>query len=479
MIKTEFLLPVKLLKSEGKTRGEEHLLTSTMNQIHVGTPIVPLFSITGKGYILLDFGKELRGGIRIIAKYAQHREIDTNIRIRFGESANECMAELSYKGACNAHSPRDFSVPLSNLSDTSWGNTGFRFVRIDFDGRNEGEIFVSVTARSEILDRPAIYEYKGSDPVLKEIYDTAKRTIDLCAAGDYVWDGIKRDRLVWIGDMHPEMLALITLYGQSPELENSISFLRQITSTDEWMCGIATYSAWWIIVLADYCKATGRYDFCREHLDYTASIIERFLKFTSDEGDMPDTEWTLVDWPTSKKPDEKSGARAIFTIMAKRALWMFEKFGAPTDRVTELLNRLQKKPILVTHAMQVAGLKYFALGELEKSDVELMENLGENGLSTFMSYYILTAYAHYLGKDKAVEVMKKYYSGMLSVGATTFWEDFHLDWLEGSGRIDELTPDELKDIHADYGDFCYKGFRHSLCHAWSTGILAFMKEFDV
>ncbi len=26
-----------------------------------------------------------------------------------------------------------------------------------------------------------------------------------------------------------------------------------------------------------------------------------------------------------------------------------------------------------------------------------------------------------------------------------------------------------KDIHGDYGEFCYKGFRHSLCHGWSAG----------
>ena len=26
-----------------------------------------------------------------------------------------------------------------------------------------------------------------------------------------------------------------------------------------------------------------------------------------------------------------------------------------------------------------------------------------------------------------------------------------------------------KDIHGDYGDYCYKGFRHSLCHGWASG----------
>ncbi|MFQ9800204.1 MAG: hypothetical protein ACLR23_16090 [Clostridia bacterium] len=31
---------------------------------------------------------------------------------------------------------------------------------------------------------------------------------------------------------------------------------------------------------------------------------------------------------------------------------------------------------------------------------------------------------------------------MLSLGATTFWEDFDLRWLENAARIDELTPEE-------------------------------------
>jgi hypothetical protein len=65
---------------------------------------------------------------------------------------------------------------------------------------------------------------------------------------------------------------------------------------------------------------------------------------------------------------------------------------------------------------------------------------------------------------------------MLDKGATTFWEDFDLAWVEGSGRIDEFPKNGEKDIHGDCGDYCYVGFRHSLCHGWSAGVIAFMKE---
>ena len=34
-----------------------------------------------------------------------------------------------------------------------------------------------------------------------------------------------------------------------------------------------------------------------------------------------------------------------------------------------------------------------------------------------------------------------------------------------------------KDLHGDYGNYCYRGFRHSLCHGWSAGVYAFFVEY--
>ena len=97
-------------------------------------------------------------------------------------------------------------------------------------------------------------------------------------------------------------------------------------------------------------------------------------------------------------------------------------------------------------------------------------------MSTFMSYYILKADAMAGGKNQ-IAMIKDYYGAMLSRGATTFWEDFDISWLEGSGRIDEFPAPGQKDIHGDYGAFCYVGLRHSLCHGWSSGVLAFLYEY--
>jgi len=77
----------------------------------------------------------------------------------------------------------------------------------------------------------------------------------------------------------------------------------------------------------------------------------------------------------------------------------------------------------------------------------------------------------------AIDAIRDYWGPMISLGATTFWEDFNIDWLPNASRIDELVPPGKKDIHGDYGAFCYKGFRHSLCHGWASGPTPWLTQY--
>jgi hypothetical protein len=72
--------------------------------------------------------------------------------------------------------------------------------------------------------------------------------------------------------------------------------------------------------------------------------------------------------------------------------------------------------------------------------------------------------------------MRTYWGAMLDLGATTFWEDFNLAWTPNAARIDELVPAGKKDIHGDFGAYCYEGFRHSLCHGWASGPTAWLSQ---
>ena len=457
------LFPVKIIVENGAENAAA-LLRKKPDQI--GLAEFDLAGFSCGSSVTLDFGKEMNGGIRILTFSAEN----TPVRIRFGESLSECGANIGEKNATNDHANRDFSVTLQNYSDMRFGNTGFRFVRLDFSKNAQ---IKSVLAENEILSRPAKYVYAGGDAEISRIFQTAKRTVDLCAAGKYVWDGVKRDRLVWIGDMHPEMLALVTLYGRMKKIEDSLDFVKKQSPVPSFMNGFPTYSLWWIIIVADYARLTGAYDFAARQIPYLTALVSLFGELVNDDGTLRFPHY-FVDWPTSGTEDEKTGSRFIAIAAAKRAAELLSHFKKSTDGAEILLKKLQKGDLSVKAKKQVVALKYFALGEISDREYALLTAGGAAGMSTFMSYYVLRAVA---AKDAALalRLMKEYYGGMLSLGATTFWEDFDISW-KNSCPVDRLPRPKERDVHGDHGAYCYKGFRHSLCHGWSAGVIRFIAE---
>ena len=461
---TEYIFP-KLIKSCSAAADSDGLLKKQPMQIGLAERETSAFK--SGDYVILDYGKEMNGGVRILTFFGQ----GVKVRIRFGESLTECCSHTGGdKNATNDHATRDFYAELQDYSDMTFGNTGFRFVRIDFYG---DAVLKSVIAVNHILKKKLIYRYEGNDPAVKEIFYTAKRTVDLCAGQDYLWDGVKRDRLVWIGDSHPEMLALTALYGKCAVIERSLDFIREQTPLPNWMNNIPMYSMWWIIILADYYEKTGARAYVSKQLPYLKGLITQISKCVKEDGAL-DYPFYFVDWPSSNQPDEENGVRAINIIAMQKAINLLCLFGKDIKTAQDTLSRLLLKKIDIKKSKQAAGLKYLAVG-LDEKDKELLVRGGAHGMSTFMSYYILKAVASF-DKEKAIEMMKEYYGAMLDKGATSFFEDFDIDWAKGSCRIDELPVGDEKDIHGDFGAYCYKGFRHSLCHGWSAGVIQFIKE---
>ena len=71
-------------------------------------------------------------------------------------------------------------------------------------------------------------------------------------------------------------------------------------------------------------------------------------------------------------------------------------------------------------------------------------------------------------------LLKEYFGCMLDLGATTFWEEFKTDWAEHACSVDVIPEEGEWDIHGDFGERCYRGYRRSLCHGWSTGAVPFL-----
>ncbi len=478
--KQEIIFPTRLLISQGLVSRPENML------VPKPLALLPTFQEhqttllekhgAGRTFILLDFGKELHGGVRMIVPRCG--PVNIKVRLVFGESVTEALSNVGEQGATNHHSPRDITVELANLSSLDFGQTGFRFCRVEMV--EDGYIWLKNVVA---ILRTATVEQKGyirtSDERFNQVLDTALYTAYLNMQNDVIWDGIKRDRLVWSGDLNAEILALGYTYGPVYHIRNCLELLRNDTPDHLWMNNIPSYSVWWVLNLVDYYYLSGDKDFFESNLDYVQYVLkdmdtcigEHDVDMTR-SGKLTERPFFL-DWPTADTEDAFCGTMMLVLYTMKKLLKVpcqkldrqqIQSIIARVEQYTEL-NVTMKE----TLAMQICC-------DSHKPQLRaLMEKDGGHGFSTFMMYFILKALDK-CGSKQTVELAKEYYDGMLSRGATSFWEDFDLAWLEGSGRIDEINPEHLKDLHADYGNFCYKGLRHSLCHGWASGVVGYAFE---
>ena len=158
----KFILPKKILLSVGNIVDAENLFVEKDLQIGLNEAMTSSFE--GKCSIIIDFGAEIRGGIRILTrKYKGDK-----IRVRLGESVSECNAELGERGSCNDGAIRDDFVSIGSLTDEFIFNTGFRFARIDFPENATAKI-KNIYAYCDILSITSNYSYAGTDNRIKEI----------------------------------------------------------------------------------------------------------------------------------------------------------------------------------------------------------------------------------------------------------------------------------------------------------------------
>ena len=202
--------------------------------------------------------------------------------------------------------------------------------------------------------------------------------------------------------------------------------------------------------------------------------MAQLATFVSESGEISLPHY-FFDWQTHESEEEKTGVAALFLLAAKKAKELFAHYGLSEEPAKELISRLSKKPIPQSRKKQVIGMKYLAQGFISQEEKDALIAGGAQGMSTFMSYYILHAVASF-APEQAVEMMKEYYGAMLALGATSFWEDFSMEWSENAAPITRLAKQGEVDVHGDFGAYCYVGYRNSFCHGWATGVLRFMKE---
>jgi len=449
----KYIYPTRIV-AQGENTNHSYVL---MNEsiLQIGLSEAKIFSMIGKTYIILDFGKELSGGIRLLT---YHADGNKKIRLRFGESVSETCAELGEKNAGNDHSNRDFVVELQSFSDMNFGNTGFRFLRIDTLSESVSIKFKSIVAYLDMDEREEVGFFECNDPLVNRIWTTAAYTLRLCLHNGFLWDGIKRDRLVWIGDLYPEMKSAHCLYQKVPEVENSLRYIREQTPLPEWMNGIPMYSFWWLIILCDHYFRNGDKNFVYENIDYIKALVKQIYAFVREDGH---TEfcYNFVDWPSHynegdgeiKKHEELAGVNYLLRIALEKTAQLLREFGEDNRICNDVLRKLKRASFLLQSSKSMAALGIIS-GEKSVNLENILIDGQVKGLSTFMSYQILTAMGQLKAYDQALSSLNLYYGEMLRLGATTFWENFDFEDAKNSTGIDCLPEGNSFDIHGDGGE---------------------------
>jgi len=481
----KYLAPVRIVKISDPTGKQilnvESILKPGIGQtdLNKGKYMTLISDQNTKPWIILDFGREIQGGLELITTIGNPNPAG-RLRIRFGESVSEAMSDPGKDGATNDHAMRDFTVTLPWLGRLEVGNSGFRFVRIDLGDPDSKLEIKELSAIFNYRDIPYLGSFQCDDERLNQIWMTGAYTVHLNMQ-DYLWDGIKRDRLVWVGDMHPEVMTINSVFGNCNVVPKSLDLARDLTPLPNWMNGISSYSMWWILIQHDWYYYQGNLEYLKNQKDYLAALLRQLSTKIEADGKENLDGGRFLDWPSSENKEAiHAGLQSLMVMTFEAGGELCKILGDP--ETAEICRKSIEK--LKIHVPGMAGSKQAAallsisgLISPQLANSGMLAKEGVHKMSTFYGYYMLKARAKAGDYKGAIDNMRQYWGGMLDLGATTFWEDFDIDWMKNGARIDEMVPDGKVDVHASSGGYCYKGFRHSFCHGWASGPTSWLTQY--
>ncbi len=459
------------------------------DRLLIGKPVS--VTSTGPRQILLDFGRELSGRLDIAGTSGARVEVHT------GESREACLHLLKDARLLTIDNSGPWLLTLNGAEVQTTPYTAFRYALLTFPGEQP----VTLTkADCDFKYYPV--EYKGafacSDPLLTRIWYTGAYTAHLCMQED-IWDAPKRDRGLWIGDMHVTGETINNVFADRFLMEKSIAGGRasaQGGRPDTQMPvgdinDIPGYTASWFGVLADFYRHDGDLAFLRSQRQNILSLLA-YQQTEFDNRNLfsnPKHAWDFCDWVPNYVRDTPQtlatthlfatyGVRqAVFLLRALGDTANAEKYSAWADTLTQAARSLLINPQTQTYGSSVqenSMAVYADVATLQQQARIYNEVLragatawkaplgpdlaGSEVMSPFYGNYVLSAYGKMGQYQAGIDLLRRYWGAMLLRGATTWWEVF--------------DPSFSQDMNRALTKMPYV----SLCHGWSSGPTSYLTE---
>ncbi len=422
--------------------------------------------------VLLDFGREAAGRLLIESGC----DCEAQVLVSYGESESEALSGGHYLGK------NLLRVPPHGM--VRGPKSGLRYAWLRFVGGAPETAFSSI--RLEGIAYPVEYKgsFESSDAQLNRIWETAAHTAHLCMQ-DGIWDAPKRDRGWWAGDLDVSGPVIGDVFGDHVFLDETLT--RLIPPPDQYVNGIPGYTALWITALADLYRHWGD----KAALERKHVALLSLLQSSDDEFDSSGQflnkhhGWLFVDWSPGLFASEegaREGTVLEFVRAFREGAWLLSELGDSAAaaryqaRAETLAEQARSRFASASGAygerwqLNTAAVMAGVATEKDYPAIwaQTLGSVGQNGtqtqvISPYFNEYLLQAMARMGHRREALDWMRQYWGGMLTEGATSFWEAYDLRWPK---------QDPHRSLQADGTT----GYYVSLAHGWSSGPAAWLQE---
>ena len=323
-------------------------------------------------------------------------------------------SELGERDSVNDYALRDEVESLPWLGSKRIGETGFRFVRID---AVDSTVSISqIRAVLTLRDIPQVGSFHSDDERLNKIWSVGAYTV-LLNMQEYLWDGIKRDRMVWIGDTQPEIAVIQAVFGANEVVPKSLDLVRDNTPLPRWMNGISSYSLWWVLIQEDWWLHTGNRDYLEAQKPYLQRLLQQLSSSLDKKGHETLGGFRFLDWPTAPNDEAvTAGLQALLVMALDSGARLMTTLG-DTDTAQHCKNRLPSEARKVVESPNdskaAASIQVLAgMVDAKKTATQLLKVGGPTGISTFYGYYVLQALGRAEEIDTALDFIRSAPTGV-------------------------------------------------------------------
>ena len=426
--------------------------------------------------LLVDFGRESFGYVDLRGLHGTGK-----LALYYGESREEALSTDS----CEVLDRLDIDQPKT-IDSILTASRAFRFVNIQWTGDLKLD---SASLQFEYSPLQQRGSFRCSDPEVNKIWDVAAYTFHLNTREFFI-DGIKRDRWVWSGDAYQSYLMNYYLFFDSATVTRTLWALRGKDPVTSHINTIMDYSFYWFLGIYDYYRYTGDTGFIRLCYPRMTSLMDFIRSRRNANGWLEGLpgDWLFIDWADGLTKNgelsfeqllyvrsletmnlcaglagDTAGARLYKQEAARLHTRLFTDFWDPCRQAFVHSRIAGVQGDKITRYTNMFGIFFGYLDSAQQQAVKthvLLNDSIQQITTPYMQFYELEALCAMGDQRRVLKRMKDYWGGMLSLGATSFWEKY--------------DPTEKGVQHyAMYG----RPFGRSLCHAWGASPLYLLGKY--